>query len=113
MTTSNKNICLCLHGCNQTPTAFQSYLSSLRKMASKKQYNIDLQFLTAQFEHHEGSLTWTDPPLNVTDIWHDKDSPYTRDNPLSAVLKLPYDYDIIKDSIEDESYHGPTGFHGW
>lgn len=62
----NKMKVICLHGCNQTPTSFQSYMNSIVKMAKNK---IEFIFIQAPFEHPLGGLCWTDPPLNVNDIY--------------------------------------------
>lgn len=93
---------LCLHGCNQTPEAFKSYLNSFSKMAKK--HGIELHFLRAPFDHPNGGLTWTNVPLNVEDIWHDQGSE-SRDNALTAVPSLPQNIDLLTESfqlLEDE-----------
>ena len=91
---------LCLHGCCQTPEAFSSYLNSLRKIGKKKEYSIEFYFLKAPFEHPDGGFTWTNPPLNIEDIWHDKNSVHTRENALNAVLKLKKDLSILEKSFQ-------------
>lgn len=94
---------LCLHGCNQTPEAFASYLSAVTKMAKKKAFSdppIEFHFLKAPYEHPLGGLTWTDPPLNVDDIWHDYGNVHTRDNALTAVHKLARDNSILAQTWE-------------
>jgi predicted esterase len=95
-----KIICLCLHGCCQTPETFSSYLNSLKKMAKKKPYQqIEFHFLKAPFEHPDGGLTWTDPPLVIEDIWRDKNCYETRKDATTAVLKLPYNLSLLNKSF--------------
>ncbi len=92
---------LCLHGCCQTPESFESYLNSLRKMAKKKAFGsnvIEFHFLRAPFEHPDGGLTWTDPPLIVNDIWCDAAGP-TRNNALTAVPKLETNVQMLEKSF--------------
>lgn len=91
-----KIIVLCLHGCNQTPEAFKSYLNSFQKMAKK--YNIELHFMRAPFEHPNGGLTWTNVPLHVEDIWHDCNS-NNRENALTAVPGLKCNLDLLTESF--------------
>jgi len=69
-----------------------------------KKHNIELHFLRAPFEHPNGGLTWTNIPLNVEDIWHDKDSE-SRNDALTAVLSLKCNLDLLTESfqlLEDE-----------
>lgn len=94
---------LCLHGCCQTSEAFSSYLNSLIKMSKKSQYgNIEFHFLTGPFPHPDGGLSWTDPPLQVDQIWRDCTSEtssftaITRDSPLTAVPSLLPVYCILE-----------------
>ena len=62
---------LCLHGCCQTPAAFKGYLNCLRKTSQKGEYKdkFEFHFLKAPFKHPDYGLTWTDPPLNIENIW--------------------------------------------
>ena len=99
--TDEKVVCLCLHGCCQTAEAFSSYLNSLRKMSKKNPYQqIEFHFLAAPFDHPDGGLTWTHPPLTIEDIWHDKNCAETRNNPLVAVPKLTTNLAILKKSFD-------------
>lgn len=93
---------LCLHGSSQHPDAFASYLSSVTKMSKKAQFaspKLEFHFIAAPFQHPLGGLTWTDPPLNVEDIWHDIGST-SRDNALIAVPKLQKDDSLLEKTFE-------------
>jgi len=102
--TDEKVVCLCLHGCCQTAESFASYLSSLRKISKKKppHQQIEFHFLAAPFDHPDGGLTWTHPPLNIEDIWHDKDClvTETRNDPLTAVPKLTTNLAMLKKTFD-------------
>jgi len=43
---------LCLHGCNQTQAAFESYMKDYIKLS--KQYNLNLVFTEAKYDHPLG-----------------------------------------------------------
>jgi predicted esterase len=71
-------------------------------MSKKQCYNnnIEFHFLDAPYQHSDGGLTWTDPPLDVTDIWHDENSVDTRQDALHAVPKIPYNLSILERSFQ-------------
>ena len=57
--------------------------------------------MNAPFPHPCGGLTWTDPPLVVEDIWHNRGCDTdARTNPLDAVPKLKENYNILKDAFD-------------
>lgn len=90
---------LCLHGSSQHPEAFASYLSSITKMSKKAPFSkLEFHFLAAPFQHPLGGLTWTDPPLNVEDIWQNIDG--TRTDALTAIPKLQYNDKILEKTFE-------------
>lgn len=94
---------LCLHGCNQNPDAFSSYLSAVTKMAKKTQFSdpkINFFFIPAPFVHPLGGLTWTDPPLEVDDIWHNFGDENSRDNALTAEPKLSRKDQMLEKTFE-------------
>jgi pimeloyl-ACP methyl ester carboxylesterase len=95
---------LCLHGCIQSAEAFRRYLKgNLIKMGQK--YGIRFEFIDAPFEHPNGGRTWTDPPLDVTDIWQNTDG--TRTNAFEAVPKLVQDHTMLTATFE-RIEHGIT-----
>jgi len=90
----NKINVLCLHGCCQNAQMFQSILKSL----IKKGKHIQFHFLQGPFEHPDGGITWTDPPLKVEDIWHDKEGT-GRSDFSSAVPGVSYNDSILEKSF--------------
>lgn len=57
---------LCLHGCNQTQSAFESYMKQFVKIAL--QHNIKCHFLEGMYDHPKGGKTWFKKPLDLEDI---------------------------------------------
>lgn len=58
---------LCLHGCNQTKSMYESILKSLVKIGTKS-HDLEFFFIEAEYEHPLGGFTWYNRPLEVKDI---------------------------------------------
>lgn len=73
---------LCLHGCNQTQSAFEGYMKNFIKLG--KQYNLNMNFIEAKYDHPIGGKTWYHKPLVVEDIG-----------------RIEYDQSLVQNTLDD------------
>ena len=74
---------LCLHGCNQTQTMFESLMKNYVKLG-EKQYNLKFFFTEAKYVHPIGGKTWYKRPLDV-----------------SLIGSIPYEEDLVMETLND------------
>lgn len=74
---------LCLHGCNQTQSMFESLMKNFIRLG-EKQYNLKFFFTEGKYDHPLGGKTWYNKPLNVADIG-----------------TIEYDCDLVTETLDD------------